>query len=108
MGYRDGRRPRFLTIIIGAFVFALLNIPSKVKSSSYSASPTYKPILIDPLPDENVRLGIPGTNGQIIYRDGYALLHDGEKNISLWVSYFLTKEEVLGTLQILEITSAGN
>ncbi|OGF56018.1 MAG: hypothetical protein A2452_11195 [Candidatus Firestonebacteria bacterium RIFOXYC2_FULL_39_67] len=42
----------------------------------------------------NVKYGLPSTNGKLIYRTGYALLHDKEKKEPLWVSYHLTANEL--------------
>jgi len=100
MNYRDGR-PRFLMFMIGSIAFVLLNISCN-QNPKGGDRPAGQSAPVEPLARENVRLGIPGTNGQIIYRDGYALLHDGEKKVSLWVSYFLTEEEARGTIKRID------
>jgi len=47
--------------------------------------------------NEHLTWGLPSIDGQVIIREGYALLHDGNKKIPLWVSYHLTKEDLQGT-----------
>lgn len=49
--------------------------------------------------NEHLIWGEPGTNGQLIIREGYALLHDGNKKVSLWISYHLTKQDLMGTVE---------
>lgn len=45
----------------------------------------------------HVPYGFPGTDGQLVYREGYTLLHDNYKKVSLWVSYHLTSKDLQGT-----------
>jgi len=47
--------------------------------------------------NEHLYWGLPSIDGQVIIREGYALLHDGNKKIPLWVSYHLTKQDLTGT-----------
>ncbi len=47
--------------------------------------------------NEHLYWGFPPIDGQLIIREGYALLHDGNKKVPLWVSYHLTKEDLEGT-----------
>jgi len=47
--------------------------------------------------NEHLYWGLPSIDGQVIIREGYALLHDGNKKVPLWVSYHLTKEHLQGT-----------
>jgi len=47
--------------------------------------------------NEHLTWGLPSIDGQVIIREGYALLHDGNKKVSLWVSYHLTKQDLTGT-----------
>lgn len=46
---------------------------------------------------DHLKYGTPSTNGTILYREGYVLLHDNSKKVPLWVSYHLTKEHLQGT-----------
>ena len=43
---------------------------------------------------DNLDLGIPSTNGQLVDRIGYAFLYSEKHEQPLWVSYKLTKSEV--------------
>ena len=45
---------------------------------------------------DHLKYGIPSTNGKILEREGYVLLHDSLKKIPLWVSYHLTKKHLQG------------
>ena len=49
------------------------------------------------VPDEgnNLILGIPSENGQIVNRIGYAFCYSEKHEQPMWVTYELTKEEVL-------------
>jgi len=47
--------------------------------------------------NKHLTWGLPSIDGQLITREAYALLHDGNKKVSLWVSYHLTKEDLQGT-----------
>jgi len=47
--------------------------------------------------NEHLYWGLPSLDGQVIIREGYALLHDGNKKVPLWVSYHLTKQDLEGT-----------
>ena len=49
--------------------------------------------------NEHLHYGIPGIDGQLITREAYALLHDGDKKVPLWVSYHLTEEHLQGTIE---------
>lgn len=44
---------------------------------------------------DNLELGIPGPSDQIVEREGYALGYSRKYKQPLWVSYRLTKDEVL-------------
>ena len=46
------------------------------------------------LANDNLDLGIPSTNGQLVDRIGYAFLYSEKHEQPLWVSYKLTKAEV--------------
>ena len=46
------------------------------------------------LANDNLDLGIPSTNGQLVARFGYAFLYSEKHEQPLWVSYKLTKAEV--------------
>ena len=43
---------------------------------------------------DNLDLGIPSHNGQLVDRIGYALLYSEVYEQPLWVSYKLTKDEI--------------
>jgi len=43
---------------------------------------------------EHLKYGIPSSNGKMIVRTGFALLHDKEKKEPLWVSYHLTADNL--------------
>ena len=45
----------------------------------------------------HLKYGIPSTNGTILYREAYVLLHDNSKKVPLWVSYHLTRQHLQGT-----------
>jgi len=47
--------------------------------------------------NEHLYWGLPSIDGQLINREAYALLHDENKKVALWVSYHLTKEDLQGT-----------
>lgn len=44
--------------------------------------------------NKHLTYGIPSTNGKILYRTGYVLLHDNKKKEPIWVSYHLTADEL--------------
>ena len=46
------------------------------------------------LANDNLDLGVPSTNGQLVDRIGYAFLYSEKHEQPLWVSYKLTKAEV--------------
>jgi len=46
------------------------------------------------LASDNLDLGIPSTNGQLVDRIGYAFLYSEKHEQPLWVSYKLTKAEI--------------
>ncbi|MFA5892583.1 MAG: DNA/RNA non-specific endonuclease [Candidatus Margulisiibacteriota bacterium] len=48
------------------------------------------PTLAAPVKSEHILYGLPGTNGTILYRKGYALAHNNGKKVASWVSYHLT------------------
>ena len=45
--------------------------------------------------DDNLDLGTPSRNGQLVDRTGYAFLYSEKHEQPLWVCYKLTKAEVL-------------
>ena len=46
--------------------------------------------------NDHLKYGIPSTNGRLLYREAYVLLHDNSKKIPLWVSYHLTEKHLQG------------
>ncbi len=46
-------------------------------------------------PGNNLALGIPSDDGQVINRVGYAFSYSEKHEQPLWVTYQLTKKEVL-------------
>ena len=50
--------------------------------------------------NDNLDLGIPSTEGQLVDRTGYAFLYSEKHEQPLWVCYKLTKVEVLNKVAI--------
>lgn len=46
--------------------------------------------------EEHLKYGIPSPKPTLLCRMGYALSHDSEKKVALWVAYLLTKEKLEG------------
>ena len=46
---------------------------------------------------DHLKYGTPSTNGTILEREAYVLLHDNSKKVPLWVSYHLTRQHLQGT-----------
>jgi len=64
---------------------------------SCTTQQTLQPDFSSTQTNEHLYWGLPSIDGQVIIREGYALLHDGNKKVPLWVSYHLTKEDLQGT-----------
>jgi len=64
---------------------------------SCTTHPTLQPDFSSTQTNEHLYWGLPSLDGQLINREAYTLLHDGNKKVSLWVSYHLTKEDLQGT-----------
>jgi len=47
--------------------------------------------------EEHVKYGVPSHSQVLLCRLGYALSHDGDKKVPIWVAYHLTKEHMAGT-----------
>jgi len=62
-----------------------------------TSQPSAQPNNFSTQTNEHLQYGLPSIDGQLIIREGYALLHDGNKKVPLWVSYHLTKEDLQGT-----------
>jgi endonuclease G len=46
--------------------------------------------------NDHLKYGTPSTNGIILEREGYVLLHDNSKKAPSWVSYHLTRQHLQG------------
>jgi endonuclease G len=62
-----------------------------------TSQPILQPDFSSTRTNEHLQYGLPSLDGQLIIREGYTLLHDGNKKVPLWVSYHLTKEDLQGT-----------
>ena len=46
--------------------------------------------------EHHVRYGVPSTSPVLLCRLGYALSHDGDKKVPIWVAYHLKRENMAG------------